>query len=99
MNDFTLIDDKEKDDLIVGFMLAQERDKLSHFLNRERYDSILETGDLDDEWRTQITKLRDETVKRLKQVESIITATKPQMPSETRITAARNRLLVKESMV
>ena len=95
MKDEVLSED-EKDDIIVAFMLSQERDKYCHELNKARYEAMLKTLE-DGDWKNRVAKLREETLKRLEEVNSIIEATKPQLPPPRRISAARQRLLAKES--
>ena len=97
LSKLTLIEPEEQDDLIVGFMLAQERDMCSHLFNLERYEQILTSKDLDPEWKSRITSLRDDTIKRIAQINSIIDATKPQMPQKTRINEALLRIKPKET--
>ncbi|GAJ07223.1 unnamed protein product [marine sediment metagenome] len=72
-------------------MRSQERDKYCHKLNLERYAAMLPTLE-DGTWKTRVTKLHADTASRLAEVDSIIAATLPQMPSAERIAAALTRL-------
>lgn len=91
MSDYQVLSQDEQDDIIVGFMLSQEKDKYCHAINLARYETILanlEPG----QWRDRIEKLRDETSQRLSEVNSIIEATQVQLPPKERIEAAKTRL-------
>ena len=91
MAEYMVLSKDEKDDIIVAFMLGQERDKYCHELNSERYKKILESAE-PGEWRNKIEKLLKETEQRLVEVNSIIETTKNQMPPPARIEAAKKRL-------
>ena len=85
----------DQDDTIVGFFLAQERDRYTHALNLERFDRMLLSLPEGD-WRKQVQLLRDQTAARLNEVDSIIAATETQLPPRDRIDAAKLRLKAKE---
>jgi len=89
--EYQLLTQDEQDDIKVAFMLSQERDKYCHELNKERYEAMLQTLE-DGEWKKRVEKLHAETVSRLAEVDSIIAATLPQMPSQERIDASMVRL-------
>lgn len=91
MSDYTVLDANEQDDIVVSFMLAQEKDKYCHEINLARYDSMLVVLP-DGDWKKRVSGLRSDTVQRLTEVNSIIEATKAQMPSTDRIEAAKLRL-------
>ena len=89
--DYQVLSQDEQDDIIVSFMLSQERDKYCHSLNLERYTEMLKTLEAGP-WRDRVTKLKDDTVSRLAEVDSIIAVTTPQMPPAERLAAAIARL-------
>ena len=91
MAEYEVLSENEKDDIIVAFVLAQERDKYCHELNLQRYIAMLEKLE-PGEWRARIEKLKNETEQRLAEVNSILEATKNQIPPPGRIEAARQRL-------
>ena len=96
MAEYTVLSEDEKDDVIVTFMLSQEKDKYCHELNKARYEAMLKTLE-DGDWKNRVTRLYEETLKRLEEVNSIIEATKPQLPSPEKISFAKKRLLARES--
>ena len=93
---YQILDKDEQDDIIVSFILSQERDKFCHELNLARYGKILLSA-TEGEWKNKITQLRTDTSKRLNEVTSIIEASKTDMPSAERIVAALARLKAKEA--
>lgn len=93
---YTVLNQDEQDEIIVSFMLAQERDKFCHELNLQRYNTILKNTK-EDEWKNKIGQIHADTTKRLVEVDSIIEATKPQMPPAARIEAAKQRLKTKDT--
>ena len=86
-----VLSEEEKDEIIVSFLGAQERDEFCHQLNLDRYNQMLSVLP-EGEWKSQIAKLRDETAQRLDEVRSIIAATVPQLPPAERVQAAKGRL-------
>lgn len=88
---FKVLSEEERDRILVEFLEAQERDLFCHYVNLERYDEMLRTLP-PGEWRNHIAKLREETAKRLEEVESIIAATLPQLPPEERLERAKAAL-------
>ena len=88
---FKVLEQNEQDDIIVSFLLTQERDKYCHQLNLNRYDEILKTLS-DGKWKKKITMLRIESAERLAEVDSIIAATERQLPPDKRFQAAKSRL-------
>ena len=91
MSDYLVLGEDEQDDIVVSFMLAQERDKYCHELNIARYEAMLaKLGP--GQWRDRISKLRDESTQRLSEVNSIIEESKIQMPPKARIDAAKIRI-------
>jgi len=92
----TLMTQDEKDEIVVEFMLSQERDSYCHTLNLERYDQML-NGLPEGEWKKRVEHLRAETAKRLNEVDTIIAATEKQMPPKARIEAAMLRSKQKDA--
>jgi hypothetical protein len=91
MSDYSILSQDEQDDIVVDFMHAQERDKFCHELNLDRYDTILKAAE-DGPWKKRVEDLRKETISRLAEVNSIIGATRKQLPPDARINAAKSRL-------
>ncbi len=89
--EYQILSQEEQDDIIVSFMLGQERDKYCHELNLQRYTKMLETSKA-GKWHDRVLKLKDETVSRLAEVDSIIGVTVSQMPPRQRIDAAKQRI-------
>jgi len=94
MGEYSVLSQDEQDDIVVSFMEAQERDLFSHRLNLERFDKMLSSLP-EGKWKSRISDLRAETASRIAEVESIITATKGQLPTAGRIEAAKSRLQAK----
>ena len=94
MADYQVLSQDEQDDIVVSFMRSQERDKFCHELNKERYQSMLETLE-PGEWKNRVVQLHADTVKRLAEVDSIIEASTPSMPPPERVEAAKQRLLAR----
>ncbi len=88
---YQILTEDEQDDIKVSFLRSQERDKYCHEINKERAATMLLTLP-DGEVKAKITKFHADTISRLVEVDSIIAATLPQMPSQERIDAAIARL-------
>jgi len=97
MKDYDLMSQDEKDDVIVGFMRAQEQDLYCLRVNLDRYTIMLTADFKDAEWRRQIAELLAQTTTRMIQVESIVQATTQQMPSKERVDASMQRLRAREA--
>ena len=89
--EYQILSQEEQDDIIVSFMLGQERDKYCHELNLERYTEMLKTSKA-GEWHDRLLKLRNETASRLVEVNNIISVTVSQMPPQERIDATKLRI-------
>lgn len=89
--EYQVLSQDEQDDIVVSFMLSQERDKYCHELNLQRYTGMLEKLE-PGKWRDQVLKLQADTVSRLAEINSIIEASKGQMPPAGRKTAAEQRI-------
>jgi len=96
MANYQVLEQDEQDDIIVSFMLAQERDKFCHELNLTRYNKILAAAE-EGAWKKRISHLKGETVMRLAEVDSIIEAAKSELPSPARLNAAKGRVKAKET--
>lgn len=96
MGDYTykLLADDEKDEIMAAFIHSQERDLFCHTLSLQRYNSMVESLP-EGQWKDRIKHLRQEVTSRLAEVESIIAATTPQLPSSERLAAAKERLAAK----
>lgn len=92
---YKVLTEEERDDIVVEFLLAQERDAYTHSVNIARFDTMLESLP-DGAWKTRIQNLRDEAGQRLEEVSSIITATEDQLPPVVRLNAAKSRLSEKQ---
>jgi hypothetical protein len=95
---YKLLTDDEKDEIMAAFIHAQERDLYCHTLGLERYNEILKNV-AEGPWKKRIQALQREVILRLAEVESIITATTPQLPSSERLAAAKDRLAAKNAAV
>jgi hypothetical protein len=93
---YVLLTEDERDDVVVEFHAAQERDLFCHRLNHERYAAMLATLKEGD-FRDRIVTLAAETDARIKEVEAIIAATLDQLPSGERRQAAADRLAAKKA--
>lgn len=93
---YDILTDDEKDEIVVDFLRAQERDHFCHSLNLERYDGMLASLP-EGAFKTRIQQLRAETLDRIGEVEAIIKKTRPQLPPAARVTAARQRIEAKEA--
>ena len=97
MTTYSVLTDDEKDDIIVNFTRAQERDHYCHSINLERYDEMLKTLPTGD-FRNDIEKRKADTQSRIAEVEKILEATAAQMPDAARIEAAMQRIKTAESV-
>ena len=88
---YQILSQSEQDDIIVSYFLGQERDKFCHEINKERYELMLKTAGEGD-WKDQIKGLLSQEVIRIKQVDSLISATQSQLPSKERIKASIARI-------
>ena len=93
---YEILSQEEQDDIIMSFLLSQERDEYCHQLNLTRYEQML-TVLPDGPWKQTITKYRDETNQRLAEVRSIIAATQAQLPPADRKQAAITRVRAKQT--
>ena len=93
---YLVLSQAEQDDIIVGFMLSQERDKFCHELDLARYNKLLQDVE-EGEWKNRVAKLHDDTAKRLAEVNSIIEASLSDLPPLSRIEAAKLRLEANEA--
>lgn len=91
MNTYQILSQNTQDDIIVSFMLSQEKDRFCHELNIQRYKTMLKTLPMGT-WRNQIEKLLNETESRLAETNSIIKASSQQLPGSERIQLAIIRL-------
>jgi hypothetical protein len=98
--EYKTLSQDEIDDVIVSFLHQQEMDHLCHSINKQRYEKILNDRYFkDDEFKTNIQKLRDEVEVRISQVEKIIEHTREQLPSQERIDAAVERIKEKAELL
>ena len=98
--DYKVLDQTEKDRIIVEFMLAQERDHYCHTINKERYDKILADPNLQEgDFKERVKQLRAETVLRINEVEHIINHTIAQMPDAESIETVKGVLKEKEALM
>lgn len=91
MSDYQVLSQEEQDDIIVSFMLSQEKDKYCLELNLQRYTEMLKTLE-GGQWRDRVEKLQAESTSRLAEIDSIIEVTKAQMPPSERIDTAKARI-------
>nr|WP_297805374.1 hypothetical protein [Tepidiforma sp.] len=83
------------DDIVVEFLKAQERDLFVHNLNRKRFENMLQTLP-PGEFRQRIQQLKAETEQRISEVDTIIRATANQLPPQTRLQAAAQRIAARQ---
>lgn len=95
--DYEVLSQDDQDEVIVAFMLAQERDHYCHEINRERYGQILLTLSA-GKFHDRVSELLAETNERLVEVSAIIVATKSQMPPADRVSMSMERLKSKEQV-
>jgi len=89
---YDLLTQEEQDDIVIGFLRAQQLDHFTHTLNLARYKDMLAmlpargaTNYKDFSgnaitWKQRVQILHDETVDRIAEVEAIITATEKAAP-------------------
>lgn len=95
---YVLLTEEEKDDITVSFLKSQERDMYCHEVNIERYNTMLPTLPEGD-FKKRIQHLLNDENKRKTEIESIIVATVPKLPSKERVAAAKIRLEQKEKVI
>lgn len=95
MDEYVVLDQDERDEIIVSYLKAQERDLFCHRINLERYNEMLKTLP-EGKFKSHINDLRLQTLEKLSEVESIINATKRQLPPLERINTALMRINQKE---
>ena len=88
---YLVLTQDEQDDIMVAFMLAQERDQFTHGVNRQRYEAMLLTLNAGP-FRDRINQLLSETNSRIVEVDAIVQHSFSQMPPSVRIAAAVARL-------
>jgi hypothetical protein len=93
--EYTILSQDEQDEIIVAYLMAQERDAFCHNLNLERFERMIPSV-AEGPWKERITHLRDETKQRLSEVQSLIEATRGQLPPADRINKARARIAARE---
>lgn len=81
----------EQHDMVVSTYYANEQDLFSHNTNKERFERILQ-GTISDAFRTRIGKLLSDTNNRIAEVQAILDATIPQLPSDAEISASLTRI-------
>lgn len=81
----------EQNDMVVSTYYANESDLFSHTANKERFERILQ-GTISDPFRARIEKLLSDTNSRIAEVQAILDATIPQLPSDTEISASLTRI-------
>lgn len=89
---YRVLSQDKADDTVVAFYHEQENTHYCHMLNQERYEAILRQKFLSGDFHQRIATLLGETKQRLEEIDSILMATKPQLPSEERIEASLMRL-------
>ena len=92
---YETINTDEQDDIIVGFLRAQEKDEYCHATNLARFNNML-VGLPAGRFKDRITELRDDTQSRLNEVQAIIASTLSQLPDATRIAASLVRIRKRE---
>ena len=86
--EYKALSQKEKNKIVVEFLLAQERDHFCHTINLDRYNGILADPTLGEgEFKAKILELKRDTETRIAEVERIIANTVGQLPSQPEIDA------------
>lgn len=88
--EYKVLSQDDRDDMIVHFYHSQESDLFLHRINLERYDKMLK-GSLEDKFRERITELVRQEKAALANVVAIMKATEGQLPTQERITASMLR--------
>ena len=70
---------EDQEEILVNYLLAQERDHYCHTVNCERFQEMLKTMAADDPFRPRIEQLCAETISRLAEVDAILVQTDPQV--------------------
>lgn len=94
---YVVLTEDDQDDMIVAFMLAQERDQFLHTVNKARYVA-LNASLAPSVFKTRIETLLNETNSRLTEVDAILAETVGQLPNAARRNAAITRLKAKGSI-
>lgn len=94
---FLVLTQDEQDEILVDYLRAQERDLFTHGINVERFEAILTTQIADADWEAKLIGLRDEGMSRIREVQGIIDATVPQLPSQARIDVALAAIKARET--
>lgn len=97
MNYKTITQD-EKDEILTGTLMSQERDLYIHNINKERYESMLQNLPA-GEFKARIERLLAETNMRIVEINSILAALTPQLPSDEKINQAVSRIQDKENQI
>jgi hypothetical protein len=96
MENYEILTQEEQDEIVVSYLHSQERDEYCHEINLNRFNEMLATLPA-GKHKDRITQLRDQTQERLGEVQSIIAATKKQLPSAERLQAAKQKLAAKKT--
>jgi hypothetical protein len=94
-DEFLLLSQEERDEMLAATLLAQERDLFMHKANKERFGRILANG-ARGEFRKRIEDLYNQTEDRISEVTQIIEALKPELPPVARLKAAAERIKARE---
>jgi hypothetical protein len=94
-DEFLLLSQEERDEMLAATLLAQERDLFMHRANKERFRRILANG-ARGEFRRRIEDLLSQTEERISEVTQIIEALKPELPPAQRLRAAHERIKARE---
>ena len=92
---YELLTQDDQDEVLASFLMAQERDSFCHQLNLARFNSMLSVLP-EGKYKQHILQMRDDTQGRLAEVNAIIDATLPQLPTKARLQAAMQRVKEKE---
>lgn len=91
---YKTLTDNQQDEILVSTLAAQEVDLFSHETSITRYETMLKTLP-EGKFRIRIENLLKETKSRRDEVQAIIDATIPQLPSDQRVMSAVGRLIDK----
>lgn len=95
--EFKVLSQDEQDDIVVEFLLAQERDLFCHQLNAERFTNMDIEAIKDQKLKSHMGQMVSDTDSRIEQVQGIVDATQRQLPPKNRLDAAIARVRAKQN--
>lgn len=87
----------EKVDAVVNTVMLWKRDLEFHYMDKARYERILQDPLLPEGQRSRIEGLLVEVTNRIAEIECYIRAAQPELPSQAEIDASIARIKAKEA--